>query len=64
MEVIAKKRTGDENIVTCIRKTMANYYGEKPVGLGGTFMIERGKAKIHVMVTTLKIFSILFTILV
>ena len=34
-----------------MRHTLAGRYGDKPVGMGGVFVIEKGKAKIHVMVT-------------
>ncbi|KAM7443036.1 hypothetical protein ABFA07_008127 [Porites harrisoni] len=49
LKVTASKRTGDENFVTCMRHTLARHYGDEPVGLGGVFVIEKGKAKIHVM---------------
>ncbi|XP_033108492.1 ester hydrolase C11orf54-like [Anneissia japonica] len=49
IKVRASKRTGEENFVTCMRKTLAKKYGDKTVGLGGTFLIEQGKAKFHVM---------------
>ncbi|XP_029191795.2 ester hydrolase C11orf54 homolog [Acropora muricata] len=50
LKVSASKRTGDKNLITCMRHTLANFYGEdKPVGLGGVFVIEKGKAKIHIM---------------
>lgn len=49
IEVKVKKRTGDTNFVTNMRETLKAYYGEKPVGLGGTFLIESGNAKLHVM---------------
>ncbi|XP_016141382.1 ester hydrolase C11orf54 homolog [Sinocyclocheilus grahami] len=32
-----------------MRKTMEECYGEKSVALGGTFVIQKGKAKIHIM---------------
>lgn len=34
-----------------MRETLKAHYGDKPVGLGGTFLIESGKAKLHVMVS-------------
>lgn len=52
IEVQAKRRTGPENFVTVMRKALGVHYGEKPVGLGGVFVIARGKAKIHVMVSS------------
>ena len=49
-EIKAKGRTGEENFVTCMRKTLAGCYGDKPVGMGGVFVIIQGTAKLHVMV--------------
>ncbi|XP_077447600.1 ester hydrolase C11orf54 homolog [Stigmatopora argus] len=49
IEVRAKKRTGDRSIVTALRKTLEVHYPDKSLGLGGTFIIQRGKAKIHIM---------------
>lgn len=49
IEVKAKKRKGPENLISCMRKSLAGRYGSDPVGLGGVFLIETGKAKIHVM---------------
>ena len=50
LEVRAEIRTGNENFVSCMRKTLQKKYGERPVALGGVFLIEKGKAKLHVMV--------------
>lgn len=33
-----------------MRKTMEEHYGDKSIALGGTFVIQKGKAKIHIMV--------------
>ncbi|XP_071944149.1 ester hydrolase C11orf54-like [Antedon mediterranea] len=49
VEIKASKRTGEENFVTCMRNALNMKYGDKCVGLGGTFLIEKGKAKFHVM---------------
>lgn len=49
----AGKRTGDKNFVTCMRLALADHYGDKAVGMGGTFLIEKGKAKTHIMVRAL-----------
>ncbi|XP_069135567.1 ester hydrolase C11orf54 homolog [Argopecten irradians] len=49
LEVKAGKRTGEENFVSCMRKTLQSYYGDKMVALGGVFLIEKGKAKLHIM---------------
>lgn len=50
MEVRASKRTGEDSLVSCMRKTMEEHYGDKSIALGGTFVIQKGKAKIHIMV--------------
>ncbi|KAK7915865.1 hypothetical protein WMY93_011626 [Mugilogobius chulae] len=52
LEVRAKKRTGEQSIVTALRKTLEAHYPDKSVALGGTFVIQKGKAKIHIMVNT------------
>ncbi|XP_027435626.1 ester hydrolase C11orf54 homolog isoform X2 [Zalophus californianus] len=51
IEVKAKRRTGKLNFVTCMRQTLEKHYGDKPVGMGGTFIIQKGKAKTHIMPT-------------
>lgn len=53
LEVRAKKRTGGHSLVTALRKTLEGHYPEKSLALGGTFIIQKGKAKIHIMVQTL-----------
>ncbi len=49
-EIKVKCRTGEENFVSCMRKALASCYGDKPVGMGGVFVISQGSAKLHVMV--------------
>ncbi|KAK7080120.1 hypothetical protein SK128_006978 [Halocaridina rubra] len=49
LHIKAKKRTNDTNLVTCLRKGLEEFYGEKAVGLGGTFRLMQGRAKCHVM---------------
>lgn len=49
IEVKANRRTGELNFISCMRKALEKYYGDKPVGMGGTFIIQKGKAKIHIM---------------
>lgn len=51
IEVKANGRTGPHNFVTCMRQIVEKSYGDKPVGMGGTFVIQKGKAKIHIMVS-------------
>lgn len=49
LKIYAKKRTSSENFVTAMRNILYDYYKEKSVGLGGVFLINKGKAKLHVM---------------
>ncbi|XP_072301675.1 ester hydrolase C11orf54 homolog [Eucyclogobius newberryi] len=49
IEVRAKKRTGDQSLVTALRKSLEDHYHNKSVALGGSFVIQKGKAKIHIM---------------
>lgn len=49
IRVSAKKRKGADNFVTAMRKALAAHYGTKPVGLGGAFLLAKGKAKLHIM---------------
>ncbi|XP_056010765.1 ester hydrolase C11orf54 homolog isoform X2 [Ostrea edulis] len=49
LEVKAKKRVGEENFMSSLRKTLKAHYGENPVALGGVFLVEKGKANLHIM---------------
>ncbi|NP_001290680.1 ester hydrolase C11orf54 homolog [Esox lucius] len=49
IEVRAKIRTGEESLVGALRKNMEKHYPDKSMALGGTFIIQKGKAKIHIM---------------
>ncbi|XP_028840088.1 ester hydrolase C11orf54 homolog [Denticeps clupeoides] len=49
LEVRASRRTGEDSLVSCMRKTMEAHYVDKSLALGGTFVIQKGKAKIHIM---------------
>lgn len=49
LRVECSKRTGSENFITCIRQTLNQHYPDKAIGLGGTFIIDNGKAKLHIM---------------
>lgn len=49
LQIICKKRTGKDDFVSSIRKSLHEHYKEKAVGLGGTFLLKEGKAKHHVM---------------
>ena len=43
LKVSASARTGEENFVTAMRKIVGAHYGDKAVGFGGVFLIEKGK---------------------
>ncbi|KAJ3588960.1 hypothetical protein NHX12_009812 [Muraenolepis orangiensis] len=49
IEVRVKRRTGEDSLVSAMRKTLEVHYPDKSLALGGTFVIQKGKAKIHVM---------------
>ena len=36
--------------MSSLRKTLQARYGDKPVALGGVFLVEKGKANLHIMV--------------
>lgn len=49
VKVQAKRRTGSDDFIASVRKSLANHFGDQLVGLGGVFVFQRGKAKQHVM---------------
>ena len=53
-------RTGKDDFVASLRKSLKKFYGEKVVALGGVFLVEKGSAYIHIMV----IFFFLIKILI
>ena len=65
IRVHARKRTSDANFVSCLRLALKDKYGDQvpeqrrcqlridafqPVAIGGVFLIQQGRAKLHVMV--------------
>ena len=36
--------------MSSLRKTLQARYGDTPVALGGVFLVEKGKANLHIMV--------------
>lgn len=45
-------RIGSDNLISCIRKGLTEYFkckGEKQIGIGGVFHLEKGKVRAHVM---------------
>ncbi|GAV05857.1 hypothetical protein RvY_15923-2 [Ramazzottius varieornatus] len=49
VEIRAEGRTGSENFVSILRQAVRARYQEKPVGIGGVFLVEKGSLNIHVM---------------
>ncbi|XP_049805643.1 ester hydrolase C11orf54 homolog [Schistocerca nitens] len=49
LKIHCKKRTGKFDFIASIRRTLTKHYSDKPVGLGGTFLLKQGKAKQHIM---------------
>jgi len=49
VRVHCKQRIGSDDFIASIRKTLAQKYADKTVGLGGVFLLKKGKAKQHVM---------------
>ena len=49
LKISAKKRTGSQNFVSCVREALVRGFPGKPVGLGGMFNVSKGKLKTHVM---------------
>jgi len=50
LKVVCKKRTGSENFISSMRLALADYFtDDKVVGLGGVFVMKKGKAHQHVM---------------
>ncbi|KAF7187129.1 Ester hydrolase C11orf54-like [Pseudocercospora fuligena] len=51
IKITARARTGQHKSFTeCIRKTLAEKYGDdRPISMGGIFLIKSGKAHFHVM---------------
>lgn len=50
LKIRVKKRTGKENYTEAIRAVLLSKYGsDKPVSMGGVFLIKSGVAKLHIM---------------
>merc|ERR1712168_1700356 len=49
LKIVARKRTGDQNFVSCIRKSLESGFPGKSVGMGGVFTVRKGRVKAHVM---------------
>merc|ERR1712136_436581 len=49
LRVKCSKRIGPDNFVSCMRKAIHRRYPDQSIGLGGTFIIAEGRAKLHIM---------------
>lgn len=49
LKVHARRRTGKDDFIACMQKALACHYKNELVGIGGTFLINNGKVKQHVM---------------
>lgn len=49
LQVKAGRRTGRESYVDAMRFALKEHYGDEHIGIGGTFAITQGKARMHVM---------------
>lgn len=50
LKILAKKRIAKENYTEAIRATLLSRYGQdKPISMGGVFLINKGVAKLHIM---------------
>ncbi|KAK5965596.1 Ester hydrolase [Trichostrongylus colubriformis] len=49
VHVKCSERIGDENLPACIRKGLAQHYGQSCVSMAGVFLLLRGKADVHVV---------------
>lgn len=50
LKIHVKKRVGSENYTEAIRAILLSKYGrEKPISIGGVFLINSGVAKLHIM---------------
>jgi len=49
LKIVASSRTGKANFTSAIQDALKDKYGDRPVSLGGVFLIKKGKAVLHVM---------------
>ncbi len=56
LEIKAKCRIGEDDFVHCLRKAVGARYGEVAVAMGGVFLLKKGKAKFHIMVSAGSVF--------
>ncbi|KAB8274761.1 hypothetical protein BDV30DRAFT_208644 [Aspergillus minisclerotigenes] len=49
IHIRVKRRTGDLNFTEAIQDALKAEYGERPISLGGIFLVRSGTTKLHVM---------------
>ncbi|XP_014240638.1 ester hydrolase C11orf54 homolog [Cimex lectularius] len=49
LKVNCKKRKGNLDFVTAMRTSLANHFYDKYIGMGGLFVVKKGKVRQHVM---------------
>jgi hypothetical protein len=49
LKISAKIRTGKLDFISTIQDALKSNYGDRPVSMGGVFVIKKGKAMLHVM---------------
>ncbi|XP_027194170.2 ester hydrolase C11orf54 homolog [Dermatophagoides pteronyssinus] len=49
IKIVVEKRLGKENFTESIQKILREKFPKIPISLGGVFIIEKGKAKLHIM---------------
>jgi len=59
IEVRASRRTGADDFVRSVKMSLRGHYGDKPIGLGGVFLVQKGSAHIHIMVQYFVLFNVI-----
>lgn len=49
IRIVAKERTGKLNFTAVIQEALRAKYGDRPISVGGVFVIRKGRASLHVM---------------
>jgi len=49
LKIHCSQRTGKLNFVSCIKKALDETFPDKTIGMGGVFLIKKGKIRAHVM---------------
>lgn len=49
LKIRATTRTNGDNFVSILREILNTHFNDKTISLGGVFLIQTGKAKLHIM---------------